>query len=171
MTTPADALEPQDRDIPPLAGGVRCTDCGGSSHSRPHTVVVPKAEVWQALSRTYENVAQLGGLKEIRTVSATAWGRPVKVGIYGPSGGDTQIRADDLRLVLLRNHVSGAGELKSMFCTIRDDGRNLVFENVRGYGHGVGMCQFGAQGKALRGLNCRQILASYYPQSRIHKAY
>jgi SpoIID/LytB domain protein len=32
----------------------------------------------------------------------------------------------------------------------------------RGWGHGVGMIQWGAEGKADRGLNYRQILAAYY---------
>jgi stage II sporulation protein D len=33
----------------------------------------------------------------------------------------------------------------------------------QGYGHGVGMCQFGANGMAKAGLGYRQILERYYP--------
>src|SRR5690242_6269683 len=32
-----------------------------------------------------------------------------------------------------------------------------------GWGHGVGMSQYGAQGYALHGWSARQILAHYYP--------
>jgi len=32
-----------------------------------------------------------------------------------------------------------------------------------GYGHGVGMCQYGANGMARRGAGYREILARYYP--------
>jgi stage II sporulation protein D len=32
-----------------------------------------------------------------------------------------------------------------------------------GWGHGVGMCQFGANGMARRGAGFREILARYYP--------
>jgi stage II sporulation protein D len=33
----------------------------------------------------------------------------------------------------------------------------------RGYGHGVGMCQWGAKSMAERGYLARQILEFYYP--------
>jgi stage II sporulation protein D len=37
-----------------------------------------------------------------------------------------------------------------------------------GWGHGVGMCQFGANGMARRGAEFREILARYYPGTEIH---
>jgi len=40
---------------------------------------------------------------------------------------------------------------------------------TRGYGHAVGMCQYGAQGLALRGQSYRQILAYYYRGATIKK--
>jgi stage II sporulation protein D len=39
----------------------------------------------------------------------------------------------------------------------------------RGAGHGVGMMQWGAYGKAIRGLTARQILAYYYGGLRPHR--
>jgi stage II sporulation protein D len=41
-------------------------------------------------------------------------------------------------------------------------GPDAVVLNGRGWGHGVGMVQWGAYGKALRGLSAAEILASYY---------
>ena len=35
----------------------------------------------------------------------------------------------------------------------------------KGWGHGVGMCQWGALGMASQQFNYKQILAYYYPQS------
>jgi len=35
--------------------------------------------------------------------------------------------------------------------------------NGRGYGHGIGMSQYGAQGAALEGLDYKQIVSYYYP--------
>lgn len=35
----------------------------------------------------------------------------------------------------------------------------------KGWGHGVGMCQWGALGMAKQQFNYQQILAYYYPQS------
>lgn len=37
----------------------------------------------------------------------------------------------------------------------------------RGWGHGVGMCQWGARGMAARGLSYREILAHYYPSTKL----
>ena len=44
--------------------------------------------------------------------------------------------------------------------------RVFVIEG-RGWGHGVGMSQYGAQGFALRGYGFRRILAHYYPGTRL----
>jgi stage II sporulation protein D len=40
-----------------------------------------------------------------------------------------------------------------------------------GYGHGVGMCQFGAVGRARAGQSYRQILATYYHDTSLERAY
>ncbi len=48
--------------------------------------------------------------------------------------------------------------------------RNIVF-NGRGYGHGVGMCQCGAIGKARRGELFDQILSAYYTGISLKKLY
>ncbi|HEX6700015.1 MAG TPA: SpoIID/LytB domain-containing protein, partial [Gaiellaceae bacterium] len=40
----------------------------------------------------------------------------------------------------------------------------------RGFGHGVGMSQYGAQGFALHGWDYRRILAHYYPGTRLARA-
>src|SRR5205807_9070868 len=44
---------------------------------------------------------------------------------------------------------------------LRQDGSDIVMAG-RGWGHGVGMVQWGAKGKADRGLGYRQILSYYY---------
>lgn len=41
-------------------------------------------------------------------------------------------------------------------------GGGAVTVTGRGWGHGVGMVQWGAYGKALRGLSAAEILAAYY---------
>src|SRR5439155_9121093 len=61
--------------------------------------------------------------------------------------------------------ASGGGNLPqvvpSVWMTLRQDGGDIVMDG-RGWGHGVGMVQWGAKGKADRGLTYRQILSSYY---------
>ena len=41
----------------------------------------------------------------------------------------------------------------------------------QGYGHGVGLCQWGARGSALRGMDYKQILRKYYPGAEVRKIY
>jgi len=47
---------------------------------------------------------------------------------------------------------------------------DLVRFSGRGYGHGVGLCQWGAKSKAEAGFSYREILAYYYPGTAIVKA-
>jgi stage II sporulation protein D len=50
-------------------------------------------------------------------------------------------------------------------------GDKWAFLLGRGYGHGVGMCQCGAQAMARQGKTARQILFYYYPGSNIVRVY
>jgi stage II sporulation protein D len=36
-----------------------------------------------------------------------------------------------------------------------------------GYGHGIGMCQFGAMGRARAGQDYKTILTTYYPGTTV----
>ena len=44
--------------------------------------------------------------------------------------------------------------------------KDVHFEG-KGYGHGVGMCQDGANGMAKSGKDYRKILKNYYPGAKI----
>jgi stage II sporulation protein D len=41
----------------------------------------------------------------------------------------------------------------------------------RGSGHGVGFCQWGAVGRARAGQGYEQILAAYFPGTRLERRY
>jgi stage II sporulation protein D len=49
-------------------------------------------------------------------------------------------------------------------------GDRIVFTG-EGYGHGVGLCQWGARGSALKGMDYIQILKKYYTGAEIRRAY
>ena len=49
-------------------------------------------------------------------------------------------------------------------------GKNVHLKG-RGFGHGVGMCQWGAKGLADAGYNYLEILAHYYSGSGVHRVY
>lgn len=52
-------------------------------------------------------------------------------------------------------------DLRSAHFTLTYDGKRFVFE-VKGYGHGVGMSQYGANEMAKQGAGFREILQHYY---------
>ncbi len=70
---------------------------------------------------------------------------------------------------------SALGLRESLFIILREyDEYNHIsaFRFLgRGWGHGVGMCQVGAYGLALEGLNYQEILKTYYKNIELSKLY
>lgn len=58
--------------------------------------------------------------------------------------------------------------LKSTDFSIKKEGNNIII-NTTGYGHGVGMSQYGAEGMALEGYTYDEILTYYYTGTTIKK--
>ena len=111
------------------------------------------------------------GAERIRVVSSTDYGRAVWVDVADHGGRSIRIRAEDIRLALIRTKTPAARGLYSMNCRIRDLGDKFEFYDGRGFGHGVGLCQWGAQGKAAAGWSAERILGFYYPGARFYRAY
>ncbi len=65
-----------------------------------------------------------------------------------------------------RSGVRRALALRSLLFTMQDAGDKFIFTG-RGFGHGVGMSQFGAQQKALENHTFEQILAFYFPGTQL----
>lgn len=61
----------------------------------------------------------------------------------------------------------GAVALKSTRMTIDQPEPNVYRFTGSGFGHGLGLCQIGANGMARQGHNYREILAHYYPGTRV----
>lgn len=83
----------------------------------------------------------------VEVISRNASGRITSIKI-----GDSTYTGVNLRNIL--------GLRSADFDIVVQDG-NLIF-TTRGYGHGVGMSQYGASGMANRGYNYQQILTHYY---------
>ena len=58
--------------------------------------------------------------------------------------------------------------LKSTDFSLKQDGDTIIIDTV-GYGHGVGMSQYGAEGMALEGYSYKDILSHYYVGTSIKK--
>lgn len=66
------------------------------------------------------------------------------------------------------DEIKKAFNLKSTSFDISIENDNVIF-NVNGYGHGVGMSQYGANGMAKDGSNYKEILNHYYKNCEIKK--
>ncbi|ATW25973.1 stage II sporulation protein D [Candidatus Formimonas warabiya] len=81
-----------------------------------------------------------------------------------------------LKTILVGNKRMAATEFRRIFginstnftWKIQKEGVELT---IVGYGHGVGMCQFGANGLAKEGYNAEKILKYYYQGIEIEKLY
>ena len=66
------------------------------------------------------------------------------------------------------SEVVTALNLKSNHFSIKQD-KNKIYITTKGYGHGVGMSQYGAQAMALEGYTYDEILKHYYQGTEIKK--
>jgi stage II sporulation protein D len=89
----------------------------------------------------------------------TTIGRAYAVDVTLASGAVMKnISANDFRLAIGYER----GELESTFFTVAQSEDQIKFEG-QGFGHGVGMCQFGAKYLAeKKGWDYRSILERYY---------
>jgi len=153
--------------IPPLRGGQKDDDQKICPSLDWKPVKVTKRALYNALASKYRDVNKLRSISSLRVKDKTAYGRPLWIEITGTAGKAIVIRAENVRLALLKAKV----KLKSMNCKIRDLGNSVEFYDGHGYGHGVGLSQWGAEGKARRGMTGEDILDFYYPGAAIFRAY
>jgi len=129
-----------------------------------------KTSVQTNLFQKYSTLSRLGEITNIVEAEKSDYGklsRLTKVKLVGLDGKSDFLRAEDLRLT-----IDPTGQiLKSTNCRIVEWDNKWAFLSGRGWGHGVGMCQCGAQGLARNGKTAEQILSYYYPGSQIVNIY
>ena len=134
------------------------------------TVQLDKDEVSTRLIERYPQLKKLEKIKNITVVAQSDYGqfsRLTRIKLTGSNGKTDSVRAEDLRLCL---DPTGR-KLRSTICKISNRGNKWAFGSGRGWGHGVGMCQCGAEGMARQGKTSEQILSYYYPGSKIVSIY
>jgi stage II sporulation protein D len=106
----------------------------------------------------------LGRITDIREAGRTPSGRMRALAVQTDAGTYT-LRGNDIRFVL--RDPKGAILNSTLISVAEDktDGGTVSSLTIsgRGYGHGIGMCQWGAIGRARAGQNFRTILETYYP--------
>lgn len=116
---------------------------------------------WQQIvpvSRIEEMVAGVGAISGLQPVEMTPHGRVITMQITGDRGSIT-VSGTDLRKTL---------ELRSTLFRMSTDGKNVRVQG-RGFGHGLGLSQWGAYYLAEQGVNYYQILGHYYQNAVLTK--
>lgn len=112
---------------------------------------IPKTEIEKALN--------ISDMQNITITSTTTTGRAKELSIESGSG-KSLIKATELRKLL------GWSRLPSTNFSIKINDDTVIFEG-KGYGHGVGLCQWSALQMAREGKTYKEILSFFYPGTEL----
>ena len=114
---------------------------------------------WQEtvpVSKIQTLVASVGNIKGLQPEKMTPHGRIITMKVTGDRG-TQDVSGKDLRAAL---------DLRSTLFRISTEGNNLLVRG-RGFGHGLGLSQWGAYFLAKQGVDYRRILAHYYQNASL----
>ncbi len=120
-------------------------------------------------------VVRLGQLAGVQVAKTNKVGRPTKLRVTDTTGQAFEMNCEDLRMAT--NFPAGSlPKIESANLAFSSHAAYTINANTvtitgQGFGHGVGLCQFGAQQMASQGNAHNKILGFYYPGARIQKAY
>lgn len=139
----------------PSLKGVECVFCQGSRHHTWRTQF-SATEIENLLAKSRHRLSRI---ESITPKERDASDRP-RFAEIKHGGGSLTLPANEFRLAL------GSDRLRSTRFDVERQGNQFFFKG-RGWGHGVGMCQFGAKHLAELGYRYTDILRYYYPDSNL----
>lgn len=126
----------------------------------PHsdwTFDIDKGALHASLSKQYGM-----NVRGVEILETSADGRVQRVQLKGSSS--KTVTGTSFRAAVASAY--GASSARSSYFELRERGGSYRFEG-HGFGHGVGLSQYGAHGRALAGQSHQEILAFYYPNARL----
>jgi stage II sporulation protein D len=157
-------------------------DRGGGHHYCDISPRFRWREEWDAsklraiLSRTLPTVTPLSGdgmqrITDVTVSRSTRSGRVAELRIVFERG-DVRIPGPDVRSVLRPDADRMLASTAFQLTVTRAGGQvTRLVATGAGSGHAVGMCQWGAIGRARAGQDYREILTTYFPGTKIEKLY
>ena len=142
-----------DIDIPTLRGRA-CNFCKSSPHYR-----WKKELSMDYIEREIEQSAHKIHIVSIEVMKRDESGRVLNMVLRGKNG-NLSLRGNKFRLSV------GPNTIKSTNFEIQTKGKYITFYG-KGWGHGIGMCQWGAYNMARNGWKADEILEYYYPGAEI----
>ena len=140
-----------DYNIEPLQGGIACSLCAASPFFKWQRRLTRADLAWALRKSSHGSI---GTIRDVRVTKRTPSGRAQEITLSG-SLRTLRLTGYDLRVLL------GFEQIRSTFFTVEPVGDDFVVEG-HGWGHGVGLCQWGSAELARRGLLAPEILSYYY---------
>lgn len=141
------------QDVKPLNGGVECAFCGVSPYYQ-WNLYKSKDEINKLFRVTCK------GNTKILPLKRASYGNIMKMAIYC---GDSLQKI--VNAFAFRNKV-GMSQLKSYNFDVRERENSFIFSG-KGFGHRVGLCQYGANEMIKAGYSYIDVLKYYYPEAKI----
>lgn len=143
------------------------------TRNRPVENLAQRLRGWGIKNRM--SLSELGNISSVSIESVNEVGRPRLYRVDDDRGKTHFIPAETMRVASNFNMpglptISSQTRLPSSHFTMDLLGAEVQFRG-QGFGHGVGMCQWGAKGLADQGMDWRSILERYYPGATIARAY
>ncbi|MDX2131449.1 MAG: SpoIID/LytB domain-containing protein [Planctomycetota bacterium] len=162
----------------PLQGKERPHACQGSKWyrweaTRSDDDVTQRLRAW---GRQFEHdVATIGRVRQATVAKTNDAGRPDRFTLTDDKGRTYSLTSEELRMAL---NQTGAGLAPIPADAVVRSGdmqievwANQVKITGRGWGHGVGMCQWCAKGLADQGQDWASMIREFYPGAEVVKAY
>lgn len=141
----------------PYLQGVDC-QYGATGNSSTWEQTLPLARIEQALRNAGHKIS---GLSDIKAGPRNSRDRVTTVTLV-TNRGTVSMPATRFRMSV------GSTVVKSTNFTVQVENGAAFFKGA-GYGHGVGLCQWGARQRALDGFTYTEILSYYYPGAKLSK--
>ena len=145
----------QEEILIPLRGA-KCNYC----YNSPHYKWKRNFHLQDIQEKLNAEGYQAGTIKDIRVDKRTKEGLVQILKITGRNGEVVKVSGKEFRGILGPNLIKSSRyriKMKGYYCDIIG----------RGWGHGVGMCQWGTRGMAKQRYNYKTILNYYYPGAKI----
>jgi stage II sporulation protein D len=149
--------------------------CSQSSRFRWAERSYSKADLTQRIRTWGRNgnnpVANLSSLDRIDILRRNPKGRPAEFAVTDTSGQRYRLTSEQMRWAINTARPEKEEVLYSGFFTPVNEPTLIRITDGRGWGHGVGMCQWCAKGRADKGLLFERIVRDSFPTAELVRAY
>lgn len=150
------------KKAPAYLNGIRCPHCRKAPRFRWQQFISQK----HLIGVLKKSTGMSRPIRSIKVVSRFPSGRAKMIAVrYKRSRKKFTFRGNQFRMVVGPNLVRS-----TLIRSIKKAQSGFLFSG-RGWGHGVGLCQWGMKAMAAKGTNFKRILKFYYPGTIVSSGY